>query len=231
MTFPISGFVQFFGFVALLSFATRAFFAASKEKNKEGLFLAFGFLFLSLSRLLLAFPFLLFLKNQSFWYLFEISERFFLLLGFSFIGYEVFYSTRLKKHIRKIIFLFLFICLIIMIDFAFSPPFYFFRENGILDWKNPPLLASILNFLFILTISVSGIVIFLRNFLHANSKKVKTRSLILSLVFLWSIFPAIFDFFAVPIFHLTPLISEINYFVCYFLILVTLISGYFLKEY
>lgn len=230
MVFPISGAVHFFGFFALLSFAIKSFLLAKKELNKIALFFGIGFCLISLSRLFLAIPSLMFLEKQKLWFVFEMIERSFLVIGFSFLGYAIFLPTRLKRHINKIFVLFILISIIIVLGFYFHPPEYFIEKNGILNWRNVPFVFVIINFIFVLFISGCAIFLFLREFYRSNSKKVKARSLVIALVFVWAILPAILDFFVVPLFNIAPIVSEINYFICYFLILLTIIIGYFFEK-
>lgn len=226
MIFPVSGAVQLFGFFTLLIFAIRCFLLSRKEINKISLFFGIGFLLLSLSRLFLAIPCLVFLENKKWWFIFELLERSFLVGGFSFLGYGIFLPTKLGKYINKIFLIFILVSISIIIGFYLRPPEFFIRENGVLDWKNIPFFPAIINFVFIFFLSISAVFLFIREFYLAVSNKVKARSLTMALVFLWAILPAIFDFFAIPLLNINPLISEINYFICYFLILLTVIIGH-----
>lgn len=230
MIFPISGVVQFFGFIVILFFGVRAIIISREDKESSIFFLGIGCLLVALSRLFLAIPCLIFLEAQNWWFWFEIIERSFLVFGFSLIGYGVFSATWLKNHINKILFFLIIISIIIISDFFINPPHYFLDENGVLFWKDFPVFSSLLHSLFNFFISISVIIVFLRDFFYAKSRKAKARLIIIPLIFFFTILSSIFDFFIVPSFNLDPLISEINYIICYFLILISIIIGYLIEK-
>jgi len=230
MVLPVSGIVHLFGFFVILLFGLRSLFIAKKENIKIALFFGIGFVLLALGRLFLATPALLFLEDKVIWFWCEIIQRSSLVIGFAFLGYAIFLGTFLKKHVNKIFVFLLLISFIIIIGFFLNPPHYFIRENGVLDWENIPVVFAFLNFIYILILCIFAIFIFLKEAYLARDKKIKVRSLILALVFFWVILPALFDFIVVPFLKVNPIVSEINYFICYFLILMSVVIGYLVEE-
>ena len=224
MTLPISGLVQGFGFLVMVFLSYRFLKQGRKEKYTIGLAFGYGFLLFALSRIFLSIPSLFFLKDHTTWVIFEIIERTFLVAGITLVGYSV-YSLIFPKNAKKISIVFALISVIIIIGFMIAPPNYYVTESGILAWKNPPIFASVLNFLLLMIISIPGIIVFSKNAISTDIKKVKIRSLVMALALAWATIPALFDFFIIPFFKIAPIFSEIGYFVFFFLIFLTTLFG------
>lgn len=152
----------------------------------------------------LGIPSFFFLQDYRIWVIFEIIERAFLLFGLIFLGYSV-YSLIVLEHVKKIIIFFVLISITILMGFIINPPTYFITENGILGWENSPIIASFLNFLFLLMVTIPGTIVFFKNALSAKIKRVKIRGFVMSLTFVWSTMPSVLDFLFVPFFKANPL--------------------------
>lgn len=226
---PISGIIHVFGFFIMFFLAVRFLRYGRSKDNIIGKFFGYGFFFIALSRFFLGFPSLFFLKNQDTWIIFELIERFFLLVGLVILGYII-YFVKFPKFVKKITIFFIFVSIIIMTGFIINPPTTFVSESGVLIWENPPLLASILNFLMIVSILIPGIVVSFKEAQSAEVKKVKIRAIGMASAMAIVFIPGFLDFFILPVFKLNPLYSEFTYFIFYLILVMIIILTYSATE-
>ncbi|MDD5551775.1 MAG: hypothetical protein PHI88_01250 [Candidatus Pacebacteria bacterium] len=222
---PISGIIHIFGFFVMFFLAFRFLRYGESKDNIIGKFFGYGFFFIALSRFFLGFPSLFFLKNQNAWIIFELIERFFLLLGLVILGYII-YFVKFPKYVKKITIFFIFISIVVMVGFIINPPTTFVSEKGVLIWENPPLVASILNFLMIVSILIPGIIVFFKEARSAEVKKVKIRAIGMASAMAIVFIPGFLDFFILPAFKLNPLYSEFTYFIFYLILAMIIILTY-----
>jgi hypothetical protein len=226
MILPISGLIHIFGFFVTFFLSYKFLKIGKEEDNRVAKFFGYSMLLLSLGRIFLGIPALFFLQDYHTWIIFELIERTFLVSTLSVLGYIV-YLIKFPKHIKIIVFFLVLISLIIVVGFAISPPVYHVTEQGFLRWKNPPLIPSLLNFLFLLGVTIPAIIMFFREAGSAKVKKTKITSISMALMLILFLIPAFIDFFSEPFSNiLKPIFSDISYFLAYFLILVMIFASY-----
>lgn len=223
MIIPTTGIVFLFGAFVYL-YLSRKFYQCFKlENNRVAKLFSYSFFLIGLNYIVSGIPCLLLVENQSIWRI--ISPIYFFLIGggWMLLAYTVF-SFKFQKYSKIIGILFVSV-FITLSPFIFKTPHYFFVE-GALDWE----IESSLWFLGILIyplIIIPLMVIFFQEARRAIDRKIKIRSLGFGLALIWILLGMITDFFLITILKLHPVYSDLNYFIVFSILAITLIFTWF----
>lgn len=224
MIIPTTGIVFFFGAFVFIYLARRFWQCYKLENIRIAKFFSYSFFLIGLNYIVLGIPCLLLIESQIVWRIVAPIYFFLVIGGWLLFGYAVFsvLPERFNRFKRIIGALFLMILIpTTSVFLIFYPPHYFYTD-GTLDWEIESIL--VLPALIIMPlIVIPSVIIFFQEAKKAKDKKTKIRSLGFGIALIFMITGVIIDLFLITVLKLHPIYSDLNYFIVFLILAITLI--------
>ena len=224
ITIPTTGMVFIFGAFVYLYLSGKFYQCHRAENNRIARLFSYSFLLIGLNYLICSIPCLFLIEDQAVWKI--VAPIYGILTGAGwFLFFYAVMSTRFPQYTKLIGGLLFGLMLIFAPMFLVNTPHYFFVD-GVLDWEvNSLLWVSFFSLFPFLTIP--AIIIFFKQFKEAEDKKIKIRSLGFALATVWLLSGAVTDFFLITFLKVHPIYSDLNYFIVFSILAITLIFTWF----
>ncbi len=229
MVIPTTGIVFLFGAFVFIYLSRRFYQCYKAENNRVAKLFSYSFFLIGLNYIVSGIPSLLLIESHDFWKFIAPSYFCFLAAGWILLGFTVF-SNRLPKYAKIIGIVASLIFIISVLPFFFQVPNYYYTD-GALSWdfgqstEFPQLffisLATIPFALFPL------IIIFFWEARKTTDKKAKIRSLGFGIALGFMFLGTIIDSFLLTLMKVHPIYSDLNYFVIFIVLAITLLFSWF----
>lgn len=220
MPIPTTGLVFFFGAFVFIYLARKFQKLYKSENNLVARNFSYGFLFLGLYYFIDGLPSLFLIADQAVWRIIAPVYTFFISTGWSIIIYTVFSSK--FKNLSKLVAVSMLSFVIFNTGVVIFYPPYFFFSGGSLDWEVGP--AFTLSIFSTLPLLIILLVIFFQQARITQDKTTKIRSFGLGLFIIWTLLGMINDFFLTTVLNLPAVSSDINNFIVFSILAITLIK-------
>jgi len=220
MIIPTTGIVFLFGAAVYFYLSSRFNKFYKKENNNIAKWFSFAFFSLGLNYCVEVFPTLFFITDAKIWMIIGPIHMVLLSVGFIIMVGTIAKAFSLK-FFRIFIFPVLIISLGVIIMNILYPPTYFFVD-GSLNWEVKPQVSIFSGLLSIIIIPTA--ILLFRQAKKAEDKTVKIRAMGFGLYFIFLLLTAIIDFVLMAQLKLKPVYSDLNYFLTFIILGITLIK-------
>ena len=221
MIFPVTGIIFAFG-TFVYFFLSRRFWQYYKlEGNYIAKIFSFSFFLIGLNYLFKIVPCLLLTENQTVWRIISPLGILFISAGYGLIIYIAAWM-RLRKYLRFIVGLLLIVLPFLVISFVINPPHNFFID-GILTWELNQLSGLIASEFLSALIFLPIAIMFFQESKKTADKRAKIRAFGLGLAMIFFILVGMIDVTLLNVFKVHPIYSDLNYFIMFSILAVTLI--------
>jgi len=223
-TIPTTGLVFSFGAFVYLYLSRKFYQCYKAEDNRFAKLFSYSFLLLGLNYLITSVPCLLLVEDEAVWRIVAPIYSMLTGAGWMLFIYAVF-SAKWPRYAKLIGGALLFFMLIFSSIYVFNSPHYFFVD-GTLNWEigSGPLTAL---FSFFSLLLIPTIMIFFKQFRETQDKRIKIRSMGFILAIASIFTGGIIDFFVITFLKVHPVYSDLNYFIVFSILALTLIFTWF----
>lgn len=223
MTIPYTGVTFLFGSFVFFFLARRFRQVYKKELNFVARNFSLSFFCFGLRYSIAGALSLFLVQEQTIWRIFNPIQNFFTFFGLVLLSHTIVKVRLLRFGFIYTLFISILSALFLVLIILYPPLYYF--ENGFLAWK-PGLAVGLIGSLVIFLVIIPLGVTFLQMARKTDDRVVKIRSLGIGLAAFWLILPVILDYFIINILKLDVRYSELNYFILFLILLITIFLTY-----